>query len=233
MRIAGLQKNSMVDYPGKISAVVFTQGCNMNCGYCHNRRLIKFTEDNEIYDEDSVLAFLEKRRGLLDGVVVSGGEPTLQKDLPCFLEKIRKMDFKTKLDTNGTNPECLRTLINNGLLDYVAMDIKAPLCKYGKICCSPVNTAKVMESIEILKNAFIEYEFRTTYTPELDDDDLRDISRIIKGAKKYVLQQYREVDRIEGNYTGHVEKRNILKKITAELMESVGVLQFRGEFVLI
>lgn len=233
MRIAGLQKNSMVDFPGKISAVVFTQGCNMNCGYCHNRRLIKFAEENDIYDEDGVLAFLEKRRGLLDGVVVSGGEPTLQKDLPCFIERVKKMGFKTKLDTNGTDPECLRALISSGLLDYVAMDIKAPLCKYGKVCCSRVDTDKLMESIEILKNSFIEYEFRTTYTPELNDDDLRDISRIIKGAKKYVLQQYREVDRIEGNYTGYVEKRNILKKITAELMESVGVLQFRGEFVLI
>jgi pyruvate formate lyase activating enzyme len=233
MRIAGLQKNSMVDFPGKISAVVFTQGCNMNCGYCHNRRLIKSTGENEIYDEESVLAFLEKRRGLLDGVVVSGGEPTLQKDLRYFIERVRKMGYKIKLDTNGTNPECLRELIGSSLLDYVAMDIKAPLCKYGQICCSPVNIVKVTESIEILKSSFIEYEFRTTYTPELDDDDLRDISRIIKGAKKYVLQQYREVDRTEGNYTGYIEKRNILKKITAELKESVGVLQFRGEFVLI
>ncbi|MGI6623420.1 MAG: anaerobic ribonucleoside-triphosphate reductase activating protein [Clostridiaceae bacterium] len=233
MRIAGLQKNSMVDFPGKISAVIFTQGCNMNCGYCHNRRLIKFTEENEVYDEDSVLAFLDKRRGLLDGVVISGGEPTLQKDLPCFIEQVKKMGFKTKLDTNGTDPGCLKTLIDSSLLDYVAMDIKAPLCKYGMVCCSPVNTEKLMESIEILKNAFIEYEFRTTYTPELNDDDLMDISRIIKGAKKYVLQQYKEVDVNEGNYTGYVEKRNILRKITAELMESVGVLQFRGDFVLI
>lgn len=233
MRIAGLQKNSMVDFPGKISAVVFTQGCNMNCGYCHNRRLIRFNEEIEIYDEDSILAFLKKRRGLLDGVVVSGGEPTLQEDLPCFIKRVKEMGFKIKLDTNGTYPDRLKSLLDSGLLDYVAMDVKAPLCKYGKVCCSPVNTEKIKESIEILKNSFIEYEFRTTYTPELNDEDLMDISRTIKGAKKYVLQQYKEVDRIEGNYTGIVEKRNILKKITAELMESVSVLQFRGEFVLI
>lgn len=233
MKIAGLQKNSMVDFPGMISAVVFTQGCNMNCGYCHNRRLIGCTGKNEILDESSVLAFLEKRRGLLDGVVVSGGEPTIQKDLTYFIERIKKMGFKTKLDTNGTDPECLKKLIYSGLLDYVAMDIKAPLCKYGKVCCSSVNTDKLTESIEILKNGFIEYEFRTTYTPELCDDDLMDISRTIKGAKRYVLQQYKEVDQREGNYTGYIEKRNILKNITAELMESVSVLQFRGEFVLI
>lgn len=233
MKIAGLQKNSLLDYPGKISAVVFTQGCNMNCGYCHNRRLIGCTVKNEILDEDSILAFLEKRRGLLDGVVVSGGEPTLQKNLYNFIERVKKMGFKMKLDTNGTNPECLKELILGGLLDYVAMDIKAPLCKYGKVCCSPVDTEKLSESIEILKSGLVEYEFRTTYTPELCDDDLMDISKTIKGAKRYVLQQYKEVDQSEGAYTGHIDKRNILKDITAELMKSVGVLQFRGEFVLI
>ncbi len=233
MIIAGLQKNSMVDFPGKISAVVFTQGCNMNCGYCHNRRLIGCSMNNEILDDDSILAFLEKRRGLLDGVVVSGGEPTLQKDLPCFIERVKKMGFKIKLDTNGTNPECLRKLIFYNLLDYVAMDIKAPLCNYRKVCCSPVDTDKLSDSIDILRSGFIEYEFRTTYTPELCDDDLMDISKTIKGAKRYVLQQYKEVDRTEGTYTGYIERRNILKDITAELMKSVGVLQFRGEFVLI
>lgn len=233
MKIAGLQKNSMVDYPGKISAVVFTQGCNMNCGYCHNRRLIGHTGEQGVYNEDSILAFLEKRRGLLDGVVVSGGEPTLQKDLPCFLERVKKMGFRTKLDTNGTDPVCLKNLLSAGLLDYVAMDVKAPMCKYGKVCCSAVNTEKLMESIDLIKDSSVEYEFRTTYTPELDGNDLIDISRTIRGARKYVLQQYREVDRIEGSYTGKAEKRNILKKITDELMESVGTLQFRGDFVLI
>ncbi|HHY65097.1 MAG TPA: anaerobic ribonucleoside-triphosphate reductase activating protein [Clostridiaceae bacterium] len=233
MKIAGLQKNSMVDYPGKISAVVFTQGCNMNCGYCHNRRLIRQTGECGMYNEESVLAFLEKRRGLLDGVVVSGGEPTLQKDLPRFLERVKRMGFRTKLDTNGTYPECLKNLLAAGLLDYVAMDVKAPLCKYGKVCCSAVDTGKLMESINLLRNSSVEYEFRTTYTPELNGNDLLDISRTIRGARKYVLQQYREVDRAEGNYTGKAEKRSILKKIAGELMESVGTLQFRGDFVLI
>lgn len=230
MRIAGLQKNSMIDYPGYLSAVVFTQGCNMNCGYCHNRCLIGSAAENEILKQENIIAFLEKRCGLLDGVVVSGGEPTLQKDLPEFLEKVKEMGYKTKLDTNGTNPECLRMLINNKLLDYVAMDIKAPFCKYRRVCCSPVDTRKLSESINILKEDLVGYEFRTTYAPELCDEDLMDISKTIKGAHRYVLQQYREVDSNKGKYTGYVEKRNILKSITAELIKSVDDLQFKGDF---
>lgn len=230
MKIAGLQKNSMIDYPGNLSAVVFTQGCNMNCGYCHNRCLIGANSKNEIIEQQAVVAFLEKRRGLLDSVVVSGGEPTLQKDLPEFLEMVKGMGYKTKLDTNGTNPECLRLLIKNNLLDYVAMDIKAPLCKYRKVCCSQVDTQKLSESINILKEDMVKYEFRTTYTPELCEEDLIDISETIKGAQRYVLQQYREVDSNEGKYTGYVEKRNILKSITQELIKSVDALQFRGDF---
>lgn len=220
----------MIDYPGNISAVVFTQGCNMNCGYCHNRCLIGATSKNETILQDDIIAFLKTRRGLLDGVVISGGEPTLQKDIPQFLDIIKGMGFKTKLDTNGTNPECLKILLENKLLDYVAMDIKAPLCKYRKVCCSPVDTRKISESISILKEDQVEYEFRTTYTPELCDEDLMDISETIKGAHKYVLQQYREVESSEGKYTGYVEKRNILKSIRSELMKRVDALQFRGDF---
>jgi len=177
-----------------------------------------------------VIDFLKKRRGLLDSVVVSGGEPTLQKDLREFLETAKSMGYKTKLDTNGTNPECLYLLIKNKLLDYVAMDIKAPLCKYQKVCCTQVDTQKLSESINILKMNMVEYEFRTTYTPELCDEDLMDISKTIKGAQRYVLQQYKEVDSIEGKYTGYVERRNILKNIINELINSVNALQFRGDF---
>jgi pyruvate formate lyase activating enzyme len=230
MKIAGLQKNSMIDYPGKISAVVFTQGCNMNCGYCHNRRLINHNLNSSLIEEEEVLAFLEKRRGLLDGVVVSGGEPTLQKDLFCFFEQIRAMGYSAKLDTNGTNPSVLSQLIERGLLDYVAMDVKAPLCKYRQICCSPVNPEYISESIDLLIKGKVEYEFRTTYTPELCDEDLIDITHTIKGAKRFVLQQYKEVDETEGTYTGVVERRNILNNITTEIRKSVEALQFRGEF---
>ena len=230
MKIAGIQKNSTIDYPGNLSAVVFTQGCNMNCGYCHNRQLIETTNKDSIMDKDGIIAFLQKRRGLLDAVVVSGGEPTIQKDLPDFFRSVKAMGFKTKLDTNGTNPQSLKGLLDENLLDYVAMDIKAPLCKYKMVCCSSVNTENLSRSINILKNSNVEYEFRTTYTPELCDEDLINILDTIKGANKYVLQQYREVDINEGEYTGRVEKRNILKTIVAQLMSSVGSVQFRGEF---
>ena len=181
-------------------------------------------------DKDGIIAFLQKRRGLLDAVVVSGGEPTIQKDLPDFFRSVKAMGFKTKLDTNGTNPQSLKGLLDENLLDYVAMDIKAPLCKYKMVCCSSVNTENLSRSINILKNSNVEYEFRTTYTPELCDEDLINILDTIKGANKYVLQQYREVDINEGEYTGRVEKRNILKTIVAQLMSSVGSVQFRGEF---
>lgn len=233
MKIAGLQKNSLIDFPGKLSAVIFTQGCNMNCGYCHNRSLIGHSGKNQYLDEEAVTAFLEKRRGLLDGVVISGGEPTLQKDLLQFMERVRSMGYRTKLDTNGTDPALLRLLIEKGLVDYIAMDIKAPFCKYRKVCCSPVNTELLAESIELLKEGKVEYEFRTTYTPELCGEDLIDITKAIKGARCYVLQQYREVNREEGTYTGVVEKRNILRNIASELKESVLALQFRGEFGII
>lgn len=233
MKIAGMQKTSLIDYPEKLSCVIFTQGCNMNCGYCHNRALIYRQPKNGLIKETDVLSFLEKRRGLLDGVVVTGGEPTLQKDLSGFLEKVRNMGYKIKLDTNGTSPDVLLQLLDRGLLDYIAMDVKAPLCKYRQVCCSSVDPEKLSDSIGILKEGRTEYEFRTTYAPELNDKDLLEITGIIRGARRYVVQQYREVDKTEGTYTGKVERRNILKAIASEMRKSVNALQFRGEFGMI
>ncbi|NLM72635.1 MAG: anaerobic ribonucleoside-triphosphate reductase activating protein [Clostridiaceae bacterium] len=233
MRIAGLQRSSLIDYPEKISAVVFTQGCNMNCSYCHNSRLIRDYDNCNFYDESEVLEFLNKRRGLLDGVVITGGEPTLQKDLVDFIIQVREMGFLVKLDTNGTNPSVLKKLIDDNLVDYVAMDIKAPMAKYRQICCSEVDTGKIEESIDILLDGKVEYEFRTTYAPELEEVDLIDISRFIKGAGRYVIQQYREVNPEDGTYTGSVNKRNILSEITSEIQKYVELLKFRGNFGII
>lgn len=232
MRIAGLQKNSLVDYPEKLSAVVFTQGCNMNCGYCHNRCLIGYEQNGGLSSED-VFAFLGRRRGLLDAVVISGGEPTLQRDLARFIRRVKDMGFLIKLDTNGTNPDLLESLIEQGMLDYVAMDIKAPFCKYRQVCCSPVNTERLERSIEILQRGGVEYEFRTTYTPQLDQEDLLDIAASIKGAKKYVVQQYREVDPTSGEYTGRAEKRSLYKSIWFDISRNVANIQFRGDFILV
>ena len=140
MQIAGLQKSSLVDYPSKIAAVIFTLGCNFRCPYCHNPNILTAVSTNKLFDEAAVLDFLNSRSGKLDAVVVSGGEPTLQKNIVTFFEKIKNLGFLTKLDTNGTSPEILKQLIAHRLLDYVAMDIKAPIDKYSQIACVNVDT---------------------------------------------------------------------------------------------
>lgn len=190
MNFAGLEKCSFVDYPGRIAAVVFAPGCNFNCFYCHNRQLISAAPD-EAQTEESVLALLRERRSFLDAVVVSGGEPTLQPGLPRFVQRVRDLGYLVKLDTNGSNPNLLRSLISTGLLDYVAMDIKAPLEKYETIAGKGINLLAVAKSISVLLDGDIDYEFRTTVTPQLMEADIRAIAERIVGARRYVLQQYR------------------------------------------
>lgn len=194
MLIGGLQKSSLIDYPEKISAVIFTQGCNFRCPYCHNPELIE-QNPNTVIDESEVIKFLTTRIGKLDGVVITGGEPTLNKDLPEFIKKIKDLGFAIKLDTNGTNPKMLEKLIQEKLIDYFAMDIKAPLDKYSEVTCSKVNTDDILKSIEILKNSQIchnfDYEFRTTVVKsQLMLEDFEKISDLIKGTKKYYLQKF-------------------------------------------
>ena len=190
MIINGIQKNSFVDYPGKISAVLFTPGCNMDCFYCHNRILLDGSHENLINSKD-VLAFLESRKGFLDGVVVSGGEPTLQKGLLPFLSLIKSLGYPIKLDTNGTNPDVIKNCLEEGLLDYIAMDFKAPLNKYKAICGAEVDLDNIMKSVELIINSGISYEFRTTLAPGLDPEDIVEIAKQIRGAKLYVLQRCR------------------------------------------
>ncbi len=190
LAIGGLKKTSLLDYPDKISAIVFTQGCNFNCGYCHNPQLLNFQSKNDI-SQDVFFDFLEKRKGKLDGVVITGGEPTLQKDLKSFIQKIKAMNFLIKLDTNGTNPEVVKDLLKENLIDYIAMDIKAPLDKYSKVVCKNIDTANIKECVDIIINSNIEYEFRTTVLPSLISiNDFDDIGKLINGAKKYYLQKF-------------------------------------------
>lgn len=192
MKIAGLQNNSFVDYPGKIAAVVFTPGCNMNCFYCHNKILLTPEADKSLLNREEVLKFLHERRKFLDAVVISGGEPTLQDGLEEFMKDVKRMGYPVKLDTNGTNPSVLKKLINSKLLDYVAMDIKAPLEKYGYICGTRVEIDKIRESIDLLMQGDVDYEFRTTFVPQLGERDILSIAQMIKGARQYVLQQYKQ-----------------------------------------
>lgn len=193
LNIGGLQKSSLIDYPGKISAVVFTQGCNFRCPYCHNPELIngKWKIENGKCHEKAVLEFLKKRIGKLDGVVITGGEPTLHENLPEFIKQIKDLGFAVKLDTNGTNPEMLKQLIDEKLIDYVAMDIKAPMDKYFDIVCVKVDTDKILTSIEILKNSNVKYEFRTTVVrSQLSCADFEKIGALIQDAPKYYLQRF-------------------------------------------
>lgn len=188
MLIGGLQKSSLVDYPSKICTVVFTIGCNFRCGYCHNPELIK--KEEYILEED-FFEFIKTRIGKIDAIVISGGEPTLQNDLEDFITKCRALNFLVKLDTNGTNPEVLENLISKGLLDYIAMDIKAPFEKYTNITRRFLDIEKIKKSIEIIMNSGVDYEFRTTVVrSQLSIDDLIKISENIKGAKKYYMQKF-------------------------------------------
>lgn len=191
MKIAGYVKNSLIDYPAHISCAVFLGGCNFDCWYCHNRSYIKGQGDIE---SETVLEFLKRRKGLIQGVVVSGGEPTLNAELPDFLNKIKEMGYLVKLDTNGSRPKVVKDIISQGLVDYIAMDYKAPLEKYPEIVHVNVNINDIKESIDTILASNIDYEFRTTFVPTLIDADIVKIAKEISSSKKYCLQQYRHED---------------------------------------
>lgn len=189
MRIGGLQKNSLIDYPGKISAIVFTIGCNFRCPYCHNPELVDETAD-EILEAD-IFTFLEKRKGLLEAVTITGGEPTMHNDLLSFIQKVKALGFLVKLDTNGTNPDMLAQALEKKLVDYVAMDIKSPLATYEKTANRPVDTVAIRKSIALLIGGNTPYEFRTTLVKSLiTEEDLDGIGSDIQGAKRYYLQKF-------------------------------------------
>ncbi|OIP93065.1 MAG: anaerobic ribonucleoside-triphosphate reductase activating protein [Syntrophaceae bacterium CG2_30_58_14] len=190
MKIGGLQKISLIDYPGRISAIVFTQGCNFRCPYCHNPELVDPAQYGPILPEEEVFSFLERRRGELEAVTVTGGEPTLQTDLEGFLKRIKKMGYLVKVDTNGSNPTMLERLIRGRWVNYLALDVKGPLHKYGQIAKAKVETAKILRSIELIAASGIEHEFRTTVVrSQLGKEDLIATAKLLKRGL-YVLQPY-------------------------------------------
>lgn len=190
MRIGGFQKTSLIDYAGKIAAIIFTRGCNFNCIYCHNKGLIGIGDHNDDITPEDILSFLETRKGKLDAVVITGGEPTLQPDLIPFMRKIKELGFLVKLDSNGSNPHVLREVIAQGLADYIAMDLKAPLEKYKNITGREIDTSKIQESIDLIKNSGIEHEFRTTvHKALLSEDDLLQLGELA-GTSRLILQKY-------------------------------------------
>jgi pyruvate formate lyase activating enzyme len=191
MKIGGLQKVSLIDYPGKISAVIFLQGCNFRCPYCHNPELVDPQRFEAALSEDDLFRFLDTRRGKLDGVSITGGEPTIHNDLSDFVRHIKDMGFLVKLDTNGSSPDVLQRLIDEKLLDYIAMDIKGPLKKYETITRVRTQPEVLLKSIGMIMNSGIAYEFRTTAVkPLLTKKDFPVIVKLIEKANRYVIQKF-------------------------------------------
>lgn len=194
MQIKGFLETSLTDYEGKVASLIFLPGCNFRCGFCFNADLVLNPEKMETIPFEAVELWLQKNKKFVDAVVVGGGEPTMHKDLPELFEKLKKLGFSVKLDTNGTNPEMIKKLLGMKLVDSIAMDVKTCLDKerYEKVTNTKVDLDKIKESISILMNSGVDYEFRTTILPKLHPkEDIAELAKQIKGAKRYVLQGFR------------------------------------------
>lgn len=217
MILAGLQKTTLLDFPGRVACTVFTYGCNLRCPFCHNAGLVVRENDNIINEED-FFGFLKKRKGILDGVAITGGEPLLHKDIVPFMERIRSEGFSVKLDTNGFFPERLAPIVESGIVDYVAMDIKSSPEGYARLTgiASP-DLDRVRESVNVLMNGGIDFEFRTTAVRELHTvEDFKEIAKWIAGDEKYFIQHFTDSgDLIGGGFTGFDEAES------AKLLETV------------
>lgn len=234
MIIAGLQKTTLIDFPGKIACIIFLAGCNFRCPWCYSSELVlplKIAKQPRFSEKD-ILDFLRTRKGLLDGVVICGGEPTINKDLALFLEKIKEMGFAIKLDTNGTNPEMLKDLVDRKLIDYVAMDIKSSLENpiYKNIFTENLKIEDVKESVEFLKNGRIDFEFRTTCVPGIHKkEEFMDIAKWIGGKNvKYYLQSFVGQKTIDPNFEGIKPFENrFLQDIAKEIAPHFKTCQLR------
>lgn len=200
MRIAALNKNSFIDYPEKISCVVFLSGCNFKCPYCHNPELAN-GKSLLALSEDLLFDFLESRKGFLDGVVISGGEPTLQKGLIYLCEKIKDIGYPVKLDTNGSRPEVIKKLIDKGLVDYIAMDIKTDMSNYSYLIKDRTISNNIALSMQIIKDSSIDYEFRSTCVKQLfNKNTIKNMKYLIKGAKLYMLQRFNSTNVLQPDF---------------------------------
>ena len=229
MKINGFQKMTMLDYPEKVACTIFTPGCNFRCPFCHNARLVTHIEAEDAYDEREVLSYLEKRKNLLDGVCITGGEPLLQPELADFIRRVRQTGLLVKLDTNGYLPDKLRALIDAGLLDYVAMDVKNTPEKYGMtVGIEAFDVAPIEESIALLKMGKIPYEFRTTAVRELHTkDDLVKTGKWLAGATHYYIQSFTDSGDLIGNGL-HAPDRAVLEAAAAEIKPFVPSVALRG-----
>jgi pyruvate formate lyase activating enzyme len=203
MEIGGLQKTTLIDFPGRIAATIFLCGCNFRCPWCYSSELVlpeRIRKQPKITEKE-FFKFLKSRKELLEGVVVCGGEPMVNKDLPDFVKKIKKLGFLVKLDTNGSNPQMLKNLIDKKLIDYVAMDIKGPKEEYSQFTGVKVDTRKIQKSIDILRKDEVDYEFRSTMVPSLHTkEDVIEMAKWISGAKRYYLQNFRSEKTIDPKF---------------------------------
>ncbi len=228
MKIYGFQKLTLLDYPEHIAATVFTGACNFRCPFCHNGELVLIEKDAPTISEEEIFAHLNKRKGMLQGVCITGGEPTLQPDLEEFIRKVKDLGYLVKLDTNGYRPDELKTLLDKGLLDYVAMDIKAAPSNYGMAAgVSGIDMSPILESVNILKKSAIPYEFRTTvvkgiHTPE----EFEEIGKLIEGASSYHIQSYKESENnlAPGPYSSYTkEALESMAKIVEKYVDKVSL----------
>ena len=227
--IKGLQKLTLLDYPGKIAATVFLGGCNLRCPFCHNASLVLPEKFGDTISDEEFFAFLESRKGRLEGVCVSGGEPTLYPNIAEFLGKIKAMDFLVKLDTNGTRPEVLKSLVDKGLLDYVAMDIKNSPLRYSEtVGISDFDILGVAESTAYLLEGKVDFEFRTTVVKELHSaEDIKNIGKWLEGDEKFFLQTFKDSgDLIGTGYSGYSAKE--MEELLEILKKSIPNANLRG-----
>lgn len=229
MNIQGFQKTTLLDYPRHVAATIFLGGCNFRCPFCHNGDLVSVGNNTTRFSTEEILTYLKKRKNLLDGVCITGGEPTLQHELASFLEKIKDLGLSIKLDTNGYRPQILKELCSADLIDYVAMDIKGTPQKYAKICgLQEIDLAKIEESIDFLRNGTIEYEFRTTVTREFhQESDFQEIGRWLSGAKIYYLQGYQDSPQvISRTFTAYTFEE--LTQFQLLLKNYISTIEIRG-----
>lgn len=229
VKIHGFNKLTLLDYPGRLACTVFLGHCNFRCPFCHNAGLVLNPENEPVIPIEEILGTLKKRKGILDGVCITGGEPTVHKKLPEFVQQIKKLDYSVKLDTNGTNPQMVREMVKAGLLDYVAMDIKNSPEKYGETAgIVRADLEAIHETVEFLKSGEVDYEFRTTVTRELHKrEDFLKIRKWLSGSRRYFLQAYKESEQvIRPVYSSY--SREQLENFRQLLLEEISQVEIRG-----
>jgi len=213
MKIMGLQKTTLLDYPGHLAATIFLGGCNMRCPFCHNMDIVDASSLPEAVNPEEIFDFLKKRQNTLEGLCITGGEPTLNPELPDFITSVKLLGYKVKLDTNGTNPDMLINLIEQNLLDYVAMDIKSSLEQYSKLSGIPnIDTEKIKSSIKILNDSSIDHEYRTTIIKQYHTSNvIEEIGILLEGSNKHFLQNFKDSEYVPNHMLTGCTKEELVK----------------------